>query len=317
MLNKVKDKVAPMVGNTSLFFQRNAPELYLAGGIVTGISAAVLFARAHKRSDDVLDDIRGQIEAAKAMVYEENVEAVEKTGHELISQVDEQKMLAPLYRDFAVDLVKLYGPAFVMGATSIALLLTGHGVLRNRNRALVSTVALVERGFATYRARVVEELGAEADERFYYGAEQRDVVTIEEGKDGKTKKKRSKRNHIAEMPAAILYGRVFDSTTTPRWSPDRDRNEFFLRSSQDTMNHKLKIDGHVFLNDVYKELGFKRTAVGAVVGWCNDLPGGDGVVSFGLDKSINLDEGDNRWMLDFNVQGNILDGLTNEAAPEW
>jgi hypothetical protein len=315
LLNTIKKTVGPHVGRALLAGKNYSPELYLAGGIVMGIGSAIMLAKAHKQSDEVLSPTIEEIEHAKGWIVEENIKAVEETGHEKVDRSEAQSIVKPLYGTLVLDTIKLYGPGVIMGLGSIALIMASHGVLRNRNRALISSVALLERGFSTYRKRVVDEFGKDADERLYFGAESRDVVTIEETKDGKTRKRKSKRNHIPENPTPLLYGRVFDETI-PRWSPDRSRNETWLRMMQSMMNDKLDQYHVVFLNDVYAQLGFRKTAVGAVAGWCKDLPGGDGYISFGLDNAINLNKGDNRWILDFNVQGNILDGVGNEEAPE-
>ena len=319
IFDTIKKAVLPKVGRAALAGKNYSPELYLAGGLVMGLGSIVMLARAHKRSEDVLDPTIEMIEDAKDYVQVQNEAAVQETGHEEISRGESQAIMKPLYGTLVLDAVKLYGPGVLMGVGSVALILASHGVLRNRNRALVSTVALIERGFSLYRSRVVDEFGEDADERLYFGAESRDVVTIEQTEDGKTRKRKSKRNHIPEVPAPMLYGRVFDDTT-PRWSSDRGRNETWLRMMQTMMNDNLDAYGVVFLNDVYAQLGFRKTAVGAVAGWLKHERGaeneGDGRVKFGLDNGINLNKGDNRWMLDFNVQGNILDGVGNEEAPE-
>jgi len=315
IFDTIKKTVGPKVGRALLAGKSYSPELYLAGGLLMGVGSAIMLARAHKRSEEVLDPTIELIEEAKEYITDENIEAVKETGHEAVSRAEATTMMKPLYGALVLDAVKLYGPGVVMGLSSLALILASHGVLRNRNRALISTVALIERGFSLYRTRVVDEFGKDTDERLYFGAESRDVVTVEQIEGGKTRKRKSKRNHIPEVPAPMLYGRTFDQTT-PRWRSDRQRNETWLWMMQSMMNDKLDLYGVVFLNDVYEQLGFKKTAVGAVSGWCKDLPGGDNFISFGLDNGINLNKGDNRWMLDFNVQGNILDGVGNEEAPE-
>ena len=314
LLSKIQKAVSPRLGRAVLATKSASPEIYLAGGIAMGLLGAVLFARAYKKSDEVLGETRNNIDEVREFVLDENEAAVEQTGHESISRTEEQKMLTPLYGAYLIESMKLYGPALLCGVASVGLLLASRGELRNRNKALLSTVALIERGFATYRNRIVEEYGEEADIKAFYGAEERNIVTLEEGENGKTKKKHSKRLHIPAEPDPLLYGRVFDFNNT-RWSPDRDRNEVFLRGAQDSMNWRLELKGHVFLNDVYRDLGFEDTQVGAVTGWIKDSPKGDGYISFGLDDSINVNEGDNRWLLNFNVEGNILDGLGNEAKP--
>ena len=324
LLDTIKKTVGPRVGRALLTGKSYSPELYLAGGIVMGIGSAIMLAKAHKRSEEILDPTIEMITDAKDYVTVENSKAVTETGHETISRAEAQSIMKPMYGALVLDAVKLYGPGVLMGVGSIALIMASHGVLRNRNRALISTVALIERGFSTYRKRVVGEFGKETDERLYFGADSRDVVTIEETEDGKTRKRKSKRNYIPENPAPMLYGRTFDNRI-PRWRSDRKRNETWLWMMQSMMNDKLELYGVVFLNDVYEQLGFRKTAVGAVTGWLKpdrDEPSdavvnqGDGKITFGLDNAINLNQGDNRWMLDFNVQGNILDGVGNEEAPE-
>ncbi len=149
-----------------------------------------------------------------------------------------------------------------------------------------------------------DDRGEEADERFYYGAESRKITTLTKNKDGKSTKKKSNKNHIPENASPMIYSRIFDETNK-NWSPDSDMSEWFLRSVQKMMNDQLYGHGHVMLNYVYKSLGFAESPEGAVVGWSQKVPGDD-FVSFGLDNDINQRPGDNRWMLDFNVNGVVF-----------
>lgn len=216
-------------------------------------------------------------------------------------------MLVPLYLEFCRRGLILYGPGLMLGVTSLALILSSHGLLRRRNKALLSAFGIVSQGFAVYRQRVVGELGEEADERFYYGAEARKVTTLEIDEDGKKKKTKSIKNHIPDEPDPIMYQRTFDHTM-PMWNADPDLNEFFLQITQQHFDDWLKIKGYVLLNEVYTALGFDESPEGAVVGWSTNVPGDD-YVSFGLDNDINKREGDPRWVLDFNVNGVVFDTI--------
>jgi hypothetical protein len=296
-LSVITNKVGPRVGLAGLAIKNISPEIYLAAGLVAGVASAIMFAKAHKKSEETFQVVAEEIKYIQT--YDESEEEL----NQVVMDPNEKRMaLASLYKDTAVLTVKLYGPSVLMGCASVGLLLASHGVLRDRNKALLGVVALLERGFATYRERVVEELGTEADERFYFGAESRGVVTLESGEEGgKLTKKKGQKNYIPEKVSPMIYSRTFDRTNR-NWSNDPEMTEYYLRSVQSQMEDKFYLQGWLLLNTVYDALGFEETPEGAVVGWSKNLPG-DGCVLFGLDNDINQREGDDRWILDFNVQG--------------
>jgi hypothetical protein len=84
---------------------------------------------------------------------------------------------------------------------------------------------------------------------------------------------------------------------------------------QDFANEKLKAQGYLFLNDVYEMLGIKKCREGQVVGWIYNEknPVGDNFVDFGIynyddPRARDFVNGYERViLLDFNVDGNILD----------
>ena len=84
------------------------------------------------------------------------------------------------------------------------------------------------------------------------------------------------------------------------------------------MNRKLDLNGYVFLNDVYRALGFESTPYGAVVGWyksknMDEMSGRDGFVDFGIFNPDNerarafVNGYERSILLDFNVDGIIYD----------
>lgn len=89
----------------------------------------------------------------------------------------------------------------------------------------------------------------------------------------------------------------------------------FLKNQQNYCNDLLKTKGHLFLNEVYDILGMLETEAGKVVGWVYDEknPIGDNFVDFGIfdmndERNFDFINGyENTAILDFNVDGNILD----------
>ena len=98
------------------------------------------------------------------------------------------------------------------------------------------------------------------------------------------------------------FENLFDSTCLP-WTKDRTYNLGFLRIQEEYFNDRLKLKGHLFLNEVYDELGFSRTKIGQVAGWINE---GGSKVDFGLLELSILDESPD-IPLHFNCKNFILD----------
>ena len=112
------------------------------------------------------------------------------------------------------------------------------------------------------------------------------------------------------------YAKVFDDTHSD-WKQDPEMNLFYLRARQAQANDMLKSQGHLFLNEVYDMLGFKRTKAGAVVGWIYDdkKPYGDNFVDFGMTEirrhDADSDEYKRAFILDFNVVGDITSKIVD------
>lgn len=111
------------------------------------------------------------------------------------------------------------------------------------------------------------------------------------------------------------YARFFDEACVG-WNRDPKTNLIFLKNRQEYANDLLKTKGYLFLNEVYDLLGMRRSQEGQVTGWIYDKenPIGDNFVDFGLNKDNKIAQDfimgfGNTILLDFNVDGNILEYL--------
>ena len=110
------------------------------------------------------------------------------------------------------------------------------------------------------------------------------------------------------------YARYFDEDSVA-CTKNPECNKMFLLQQQNYANEKLRHRGYLFLNEVYDMLGIPRTKAGQCVGWMydEDYPIGDNYVDFGIfDQAHNrsfVNGYDNSVLLNFNVDGNILDRL--------
>jgi len=99
------------------------------------------------------------------------------------------------------------------------------------------------------------------------------------------------------------------------WEPDLGVNKMFVGQQQRFAQELLNRRGYLYLNEVYKALGFPESDIGQVVGWkvkknpdgSKDFP----VVDFGLDRPLPDDwkySKEKAIFLDFNCQGLIVGG---------
>lgn len=107
------------------------------------------------------------------------------------------------------------------------------------------------------------------------------------------------------------YARVFDEGC-PGWCEDPEYVLCYLKHQEHYANEQLRMQGHLFLNEVYDMLGIPRSKAGQIVGWIYDEqnPIGDNFVSFGIytfygNKDF-INGYKNTVLLDFNVDGEIL-----------
>lgn len=263
------------LSRTGLKLSKYSPQILTAVGIAGLVTAGVIAAKNTLKLEETLDTAKNRLEIVK-----ESPEA---------TQADVNKA----YIRNSADLVKLYWLPFTLATASTVSILVGHNILHKRNLALVAAYKGLEQAFGEYRKRVIEEYGAEADEKFRYGV--RDVVEVDEnGKKTKSQTvDRSSSDYIME------FGPDNDN-----WTGNYEHNLFYVTRGQQWFNDKLQAHGHVFLQDVTRYLGLPDSKVGAVTGWVYDAGSGDDYIDFGIK---DLQESHGYILFDFNVDGVILD----------
>ena len=242
-----------LLGRSALLLKKFAPEILTGIGIVGGVTAAVMGAKATNKIEEALADSNKLIANRK--------EYREMTSLEEYPQRDYQKDLTIAYGFKFGAVIRTYGPAISLGVASIGCILAGHGMLVKRNAALIAAYNAVDAAFKAYRSRVVEEYGEEKDRMFYHGVREETVEV--EGTNGK----KSKQKTIVHDPNhPSMYARTF-AEGNPDWQPNIETNIFRLKLKQTYLNDMLHTRGHLFLNEAYDELGFERTPAGSQVGW--------------------------------------------------
>lgn len=291
--------LANRTGRVGLILQKYAPEIMLGAGLTGVIVATVMACKASTKASEALNESKEEIETVK--------KAKDTLSADRYSEQDYQKDLVISYVHAGTRLVKLYGPSLSLGVAGIVCILGSHGIMKRRQVAIVAAYNLVSESFNLYRKRVSEEFGEAKEYSLRHGTREESVeyVDTETGK-----KKKTKTQVITDKTHPSDYARFFDEMST-YWQRDATANKFFLSMKQNWLNDLLKARGHVFLNEVYDELGLPRSQAGQFVGWVIDGKG-DGFIDFGIynrgnEDFVNMYE--RSVLLDFNVDGVVYDKI--------
>lgn len=304
-VSMIKNGATRLVARAGLKLNKYSPEILIGVGVVSVIGGVVVACKATLKAHEVVEEFEQTSQEIR-----DAIEIAEIRGDESYTQVDIRRDKAVNYIQTGWGFVKLYGPSILLVGGGIACFLASYGILHKRNVALMAAYEAVDKAFKEYRKRVIEDLGEEADKRYRYGFEKKELVE----KEGTDEKEVVYRTASGYEISPSMYAKFFDESSK-HWTKSPDQNLMFLHQQQNWANDLLRIRGHLFLNEVYDMLDIPRTQAGAQVGWV--LGNGDDCVDFGI-YSVYADEGrDERHrafvnghersiLLDFNVDGPII-----------
>lgn len=281
--------VTRLAGRAGLVLSKHAPTILTAAGTVGFIGTTVLASKATLKVEETLAEETSML----VKVHE---------AHEAGKLTDKDAMhdKVVLYTRMTTKLAKLYAPALILGAASIASLITGHGIMLKRNASLAAAYAAVDQAFKTYKKKVESKFGKDAV-----------LDAIASVADEDLTKDEMTLEAISAVDGVSPYGVIFDDENV-NWSADEDLAMLHLKCQQQYANDILQTRGHIFLNEVYKMLGFPHTPAGAVTGWVKG--NGDDFVDFNIFEGTFEGEDKNgrtvtKWALDFNVDGVMYDKI--------
>ena len=220
--------VAKQVGSA---VAKNSPAILTAVSVAGVVSTAVLAVKATPEAIDILSSDEGQL---------------------LLDTNDDGE---PFFKKTTV--IKLtwrcYVPAAIMGASTIACVISATTIGMRRNAALLSVYTLTERALTEYQEKVIETLGEKkatairddiAQDHLNHNPMQNNKVVITGGGD--------------TLCYDEISGRYFRS--------DIEK----LRKAQNDLNHDLINEAWISLNHFYELIGLGPIKYGDEMGWLPD-----------------------------------------------
>ena len=218
---------------------------------------------------------------------------------------------------FILDTVRTVAPAAIVGAATITMIYFSNSISKKRLAAMGAAYATLQTAFDGYKRTMVEALGKESVEKILKPKLPNVGKSAEEilSSDNKSDAAHVSDAVVNSLKALSPYARIIAEESSTCWDPNEDYTSQNLAAVQLWANRRLERKGHLFLNEVFDQLGLSRTREGAVVGWLKNGEG-DNYVSFGdFDASIyrvpsdDYIRVDSNFIVDFNVDGVIWDKI--------
>ena len=255
---EIMNKATKAFYKVGFTLKKHSPEILVVAGVVGTVVSAVLACRATTKVSEIMTDTKIDVDAVH--------KCLETQSEEDYSREDGKKDLVIIYAKTGFELAKLYAPSVLLGVASITSILASNNILRKRNVALTAAYATLDKCFKEYRGNVVERFGEQVDRELRYAIKAKKFEeTVVDEKTGKEKTVKNKVD-VVGIDGISDYAKFFDEYN-PNWEKDSEYNLMFLRAQQNYANDLLVKRGYLFLNDVYKMLGFEPTRAGQVVGW--------------------------------------------------
>lgn len=297
--------------NTSLIglkLRKHAPEIMVIAGAVGTVGAAVMACKATLGLKDTLDECQDRKDEIEAQY----VDALEVNPEDTSLQKAYKKDITKVTVKNAVEIGKLYAPSVIIGAASLSVIFAANNIQKKRNASLAAAYATLDNMYRRYRKNVIETFGEDVDQDMRFGIKHEKVEEEVEDANGKKHKVKKVIDVVdPEDPSNYSdYARFFDSSVSG-WDKDPEINMFTLKGYQNLCNQLLATRGYLFLNDVYKIIGFDSSMAGQSVGWIYDNEDGDGYVDFHIfdNKKANrrfVNGYEPVILLDFNPDGDLL-----------
>lgn len=289
--------IKKIIAIAGLKLQQHAPTIMTIAGITGMVAGTVLACKATVKASDVKSKLEVELED----INNEDQPTTEE---------DKEKATIEAYRIAIVDYAKLYAPAAAVIATSAASIVMANRIQENHKAALGATLASTMSTFKSYRDRVKERYGEEAEKSVFFNTNRETIEETVEDENGNTKTVQTEAN-VTDSIEYSIYARPFDELCDG-WCRDARLNLATIKSVQTWAQNRLHTHGFLFLNEVYEAFGMLRTKEGQKVGWIDD---GNTFVDFGIYNIHNkkarefLHGYEKSVMLEFNVTGPILNNV--------
>lgn len=265
-MKKIKLPKVELKGRAKKFVVKTkikSPAIMIVVGTVGVVGGTIMACRASMKLKDVLDE--GKEAVNDIHEYAESDEAKEK-GY---TEKDEKKAVVIENVKTAGKVAKLYAPAVIVEAAGLGCMIGSNHILTKRNIGLAGAYAAVQKEFKEYRDRVVDRFGEDLDRELKHNITKAEYKEKETDEDGKTKTVKKSVDVAGDGTGYSGYSKFFDEASR-EFTGDPEHDKWYVLRGEELFNNKLRMNGFVFLNDIYDYFDIPRTKQGQTDGWVYD-----------------------------------------------
>ena len=252
----------------------NRPEVKLILASAAAGAGVTMACKATLSLDRAVDEYEAKISDVK-----QNYISTLPNGDTVIEDRKEyRKVLTKTHISFWSAVGRMYGPSAALFALSWILfgsIYKDISDLKAENLELAAGWKASEAILNRYRQDKREQIGEEAEQRFFSGIETKDIEVVETDESGKEKKRKIKG---AEVVNGELHGHafIFDSSCWSFVGRDEglDHNLYIAQLIQDQCSDNLYAHGSITLNEIHDAFGKDRVDYGFRLGCIPKSKGG-------------------------------------------
>lgn len=296
MLTSAKTVISSVSSRMSFTLNQNAPSICLAVGIGGVVAAGIIACVQTLKVPAMIEDVQEQEQKLK----ETADKTVEVVDGDIVDEDEKETALADDIRKMrlttGVAIAKLYIPAIIIATCGFCLIVHSHYQMAARNVALYGAYLALQKEFDEYRENVKERFGEDVDKQLRFNVNPDKIREQLEGE--------------ADTPStALIEARtrfLFDENNSDLYQKNMEYNIHLISIAEHNLNHLLRANGHIFVNEALAELHLPLIQSGQDNGWIYDP-----MVEHKIVLSTYYVEDDNRggiW-IEMNIDGDIRHSL--------
>ena len=311
----MKFNIKKAFNNCKFQAKKNKGLIFTCIAGISTIVAVITTAKQAPKAQQALKDANEKIGQLKLQMND--TEAI------LNKKVDiavNKKEIKKIQRQTAIKLVKIYAVPAIFTGLSLTFMGTSYKVMKDKEIALSAAYITAENAFKTYRDKVKEKFGEEAEKDIYNDV--RNLKKTRKVENPVTGEIEEVEESINKVNTGNGWSILFDAAS-PYWSKNGRVNYETLLNLQKDANIQLRSDGYIFLYDIIQMLKIPESCIdrdlltaSRVIGWVDDPfdPNRNSWVSFGISDETNhynevgkelFDNVERDVWLRFNPDGNI------------